>query len=295
MLFLFLACGEPAPEVSVDPITDDEASTAAAAVFCEAAVLGGISCAPGAGVVVLDGRSVETRVTVSGFVPLAPRKLGVGAQAQLLPGEIQVAANVAVSMDGQAVLSQDYTHAASNTDLEIARVEVLDEVLQRWMVGTGLALLDALHAEGAPGLAALGMEVAPAPLESGTVYAAYPMLSGVGLDPKTGAKMGPNVGSMAKALGPYLEDIGPGLHVVHVETTLGGSGGPGPCGILPPVIPMAGASVNMVRLEGSVTVGDGEPQDICALSGPVSWPLPPKGNQVTWEQYFVVSAAVAPE
>jgi hypothetical protein len=295
MLFLLLACGEPAPEVSVEPITNEEASKAASVVFCDAAVLGGMSCAAGAGVVILDGRSVETSVTVSGFVPLAPRKLGVGAQAQLIPGEIQLAANVSVSVDGQAVLSQDFTHAASNTDLEIARAEVLDEVLQRWMVGTGLALLDALHGEGAPGLSALGMEVEPAPLAAGTVYAAYPMLSGVGLDPSTGAKMGPNVGSMAKALGPYLEGVGPGLHVVHIETTLGGAGGPGPCGILPPVMPMNGGSVNMVRLEGSVTVDDGEPQDVCGLSGPVSWPLPPKGNQVTWEQFFVVSAAVAAE
>ena len=289
---LFACSAETESAVSLDPINDGEASAAAAKVLCDAATLGGMDCQPGAGVAVLGDHTVETTVTVTGFVPLEGRTLGVGAQAQQLPGEVQLTATIALTVDNVPLASQDFTHAASDVDLEVARAAVLDEVLQQWMVGTGLAAIDALNGDGAPSLGALGMEVTPAEVNGATVYAAYPMLSGVGLDPSTGSKMGPNVGTMAKALGPYLADAEPGLVLVHVTAELGGPGGPGACGLLPSAIPMNGGEVSMVRLDGEVVVGvDGTPQDICLLSQETSWPLPGKGNTVTWEQYFVVEVA----
>jgi len=295
---LFACSAETESAVSLDPIDDAEASSAAAKVLCEAATLGGMDCQPGSGVAMLGGRTVETAVTVTGFVPLEGRSIGVGAQAQQLPGEVQLTATITLTVDNVTLASQDFTHAANDVDLEVARAAVLDEVLQQWMVGTGLAAIDALNGDGAPSLGALGMEVTPAEVDGATVYAAYPMLSGVGLDPSTGSKMGPNVGTMAKALGPYLAEAEPGLVLVHVTAELGGDGGPGACGLLPSAIPMNGGEVSMVRLDGQVLVGvDGSPQDICLLSQETSWPLPRKGNQVTWEQYFVVDvdAPVADE
>ncbi len=157
------------------------------------------------------------------------------------------------------------------------------------MVGYGLAALDAAAGGEAAALAGVGMEVAPAELGSARVYAAYPMLSGVGLDPATGGRMAPQVASMAAALGPYAEGLGPGLHSVWITAELGGPGGPGPCGLLPPAAVSPGSSARVLRLEGTVRI-DGTPgADICAISEGVSWPLPQGEEPITWEQFFVLS------
>jgi len=283
---LFACGGEPAP--TVDPITSAEASAAAARIFCEASTQAGGTCAAEGGVATIGAHKVELAVTIKDFVALNSRSLGVGSSAQQIPGEVQLVADVGVSVDGAAVSTLDFTHAANDVDMAVARAAVLDELLQRWMVGYGLAALDAVGGEGAPALAGVGMEVAPAALEGATAWAAYPMLSGSGLDPKTGGRMAPQVSSMAKALGPYVEGMKPGLHSVHVKAELGGPGGPGACGILPPVVAGPGASVSMVRLAGDVTVDGAAGADICALSEAVAWPLPKGEVKLAWEQFFVV-------
>jgi len=286
-LLPLIGCGsEPAP--TVDPITSAEASAAAARIFCEASTQAGGTCAADGAVATIGEHTVELTVTVKDFVALNSRSLGVGSSAQQIPGEVQLVADVGVSVDGKPVATLDFTHAANDVDLTVARTAVLEELIQRWMVGYGLAALDAVGGDGAPALAGVGMKVAPVALEGATAWSAYPMLSGQGLDPKTGGRMAPQVTSMAKGLGPYVEGLAPGLHSVHIKAELGGPGGPGACGILPPVAAAPGASISMVRLVGEVKVDGAAGADICELSETVAWPLPKSQVQLTWEQFFVV-------
>ncbi|MFT5681109.1 MAG: hypothetical protein ACI8RZ_002015, partial [Myxococcota bacterium] len=184
-----------------------------------------------------------------------------------------------------------FSESASEVNLGAARGAALDQLLQRLMVGYGLAALDAAIGSGAPTLAGVGMAVEPTSLEGATVWAAYPMLSGVGLDPSTGSRMGPTVSSMASALTPYLAGLEAGLHSVEVAALLGGAGGPGPCGLLPPVVAVPGSAVSMVRLEGTVLVDGQATGDICTMSETVAWPLPRSNASLRWQQYSVVKVA----
>ncbi len=270
------------------------ATAAAAALFCEAAAQAGVACEVVEGGAKVGGQEVKLPVTVSSFNTLQPRSIGAGSGKQVVPGEAQLVASVDLQVGGRSLFKKDFTHAANDVELEVAREKVLDELLQRWMVGYVLAALDALGGAGAPALKGVGMEVAPAELEGATAWAAYPMVSGIGLDPSTGGKMGPNVGSMGRALGSYLEGLEDGLHSVRVEAKLGGTGGPGPCGIMPPVAAAPGSEVSIVRLDGAVEI-DGAPADICPLSEEVSWPLPQGKAQITWEQFFVLRVAAPAE
>ncbi len=292
LLFLAACATEEAPEMELAPITDAQATAAAAELLCEAASNAGIACeASGTGAQVGDHR-VETRVSITGFVFLPGQTLGIGSAKQQLPGEVQISATLELSVDGAVLATLPATHAASDSDPMVARAKVQNELIQRWMVGHGLAVLDAANGqEEAPALAALGMKVAPRDAGPFRAYAAYPMVSGVGLDPSTGGKLGPNVGSMLDALDPYVEDLEPGFHLVHVTAKLGGAGGPGECGIMPPVVMTEGASVSMVRLEGEVLV-DGTPVGtICSLSEPVAWPLPQGSSTIEWQQVAVLVPA----
>ncbi len=313
MFFMLMACTEPTPIIA--PIDGDEASVDAARIFCEAAAQASIPCEAAErgsaglqnGVVTLGDHELTIRVSVESFITLEPRSIGMGTE--LLPGEAQLVATITLAVDGKFLFAVDLSHAASDVDLAVARAKVLDETLQRWMVGYGVAALDALNGDPAsPALGALGMEVPAAKLGGYTVWAAYPMLKGKGLDPSVGAAMGPSVGSMTGALDAYLspdhvdapspdytftsratED---GLHALHIVATLGGPGGPGECGILPPVSLVPGATVNIVRLEGEVVV-DGAPiGTICSLSEPVAWPLPTGETTVTWEQFAVATDSI---
>jgi len=311
MFLMLIACsGEAAPAIA--PIDSEEASTAAAAVFCEAAAQASIACESGDnGTVTLGDHELTTRVSVESFITLEPRSIGMGASSQQIPGEAQLIATITLAVDGKFLHALKLSHAASDVDLEVARARVLDETLQRWMVGYGLAALDALNGDvTAPALGALGLEV-PATQHGGyRVWAAYPMLKGKALDPSVGSRMGPGVGSMTGALGVYLpaefvalpspdysftssatED---GLHTLFITATLGGPGGPGECGILPPVSPVPGATVRIVRLEGEVLVDGESTGTICSLSDPVAWPLPTGETTVTWEQFVVLAPGTSP-
>ncbi len=286
--WLLIACSSEPPAPEVPPITGEEVSAAAAVLLCQAlAGAEGVTCAADGAAVTVGERTLSVPVEVTGTVAVAGREIGMGARTQQIPGEVQLTANVAMKIDGAALAHQEMAHVETDADLLVARGKVLDGLLQRWMVGYGIAGLDAAVGQGAPALAGVGMNVPPTALEGATVWSAYPMLSGVGLDPSAGGRMGGAVGSMAGAVGPLLDGLAPGLHSVHVVAELGGAGGPGPCGLLPPIAPVPGAEVSMVRLEGTVMVDGQATGDICMLSEPVTWPLPRTGNQVRWEQFFV--------
>ena len=224
---------------------------------------------------------------MTGFVVVEGRTIGMGSTKQQIPGEVQLTVDVTLSVDGTTLLTMPFSQSANEVNLSASRGAVLETLLQRVMVGYGLAVLDAVIGAGAPALAGVGMTVEPAALEDATVWAAYPMLSGVGLDPSTGSRMAPAVSSMAGALAPYLAGLEAGLHSVAVSTVLGGSGGPGPCGLLPPVSAVPGSAVSMVRLEGSVVVDGQAIGDICTMSEAVSWPLPRGDVSLSWQQFFV--------
>ena len=86
-----------------------------------------------------------------------------------------------------------------------------------------------------------------------------------------------------------LDTIEPkGLHSVLVNATLGGSGPPGPCGLVPPVALASGATASIVPLSGVVEVDGEATGTICEMSEAVAWPLPPAGVQLQWEQFVVL-------
>jgi len=277
MLWLF-ACGSSEPPVEVDAPGAVEASQVLNEALCEAGKHAEVGCELG----------ITLEANVKEFVTLESNSIGMGASAQQLPGEAQIVLEVRASVDGQLLTTVEVSEAASHVDLEVAKAAVLDEAAQRFMVGYGLAILDAVS-EGNGGLSTVGMKVDPQTVGDRTAYAAYPLVRGQGLDPSTAGRMGPSVASMGAALGPYVETLEPGgLHTVRVVAELGGSDGPGPCGIVPPVAMTDGATVSIVPLSGQVYV-DGEPTlTICELSEAVSWPLPPAGSRLEWEQFIVL-------
>lgn len=288
---VLVSCSSEPPAPAVAPIDSAEASAAAARLICEAAELAGSTCSASGAIATLGEHTLEASVAVTGFVVVEGRTIGMGSTKQTIPGEVQLSTDVVLSLDGTTLLTMPFSQSASEVSLSASRAAVLEALLQRVMVGYGLAALDAAIGAGAPALAGVGMTVEPAAIEGATVWAAYPMLSGVGLDPSTGARMAPAVASMASALGPFLAGLEAGPHSVAVTASLGGSGGPGPCGLLPPVSAVPGSAVSMVRLEGSVVVDGQATGDICTLSEAVSWPLPASGSALSWQQFFVAQLA----
>ncbi len=288
---MLVSCSSEPAAPAVAPIDSAEASAAAARLICEAAELAGSTCGASGAIATLGEHTIETAVTVTGFVVVEGRTIGMGSTKQQIPGEVQLTVDVALSLDGTTLLTMPFSHSANEVNLSASRGAVLETLLQRVMVGYGLAVLDAAIGTGAPALAGVGMTVAPAAVEGATIWSAYPMLSGVGLDPSTGSRMAPAVSSMAGALAPYLEGLEVGAHSVAISATLGGAGGPGPCGLLPPVSAAPGSSVSMIRLEGTVVVDGQATGDICTLSEAVSWPLPRGEHALSWQQFFVAKVA----
>ncbi|MCP4808366.1 MAG: hypothetical protein GY884_23740 [Proteobacteria bacterium] len=286
-MLLFLACGgKPVPETA--PITNAEATTAAAAVICKAATEAGLTCTSDATSATVGEHTLTPTVTVDGFVVLPGSSIGMGATKQEIPGEVQLTTQVALAVDGAPLFWVPVSHAASNLDPDVARAKVLDEAMERWMVGYGLAVLDAVTDDPtSPALASVGMKAEAHGTDEWIAWGAYPMLKGAGLNPSTASRMGPGLAAMLGGLEPYLDQLDPGLHAVQVNAKLGGSDGPGPCGILPPMV-ASGQSASIVPLSGLVLV-DGDPTgNICDLSEVVSWPLPPTGTTVEWDQFIVV-------
>lgn len=287
---LLSACSTDAPAPTVAAFDGGEAAAATASMLCRAAEAARQSCVVADGRVAVGAHELGVVVTPTDFVVLPPASIGMGDQATLVAGEVQAAFTVAVDVDGAPLLSSTVRGIGIDADLAAARRSALEQAAQRWVASTGLALLDALGGgEAGPALAGVNFEAAPATHGSLRAYPAFPQLRGPGLDPTLGFRMGPNVASMAAALGPYLVDLDPSrLHVVVVKAVLGGGGPPGPCGILPPVAMGDGAVTTLVPLGGAVVVDGGAGQSVCALSEPVSWPLPKGGASLEWEQVFVV-------
>ena len=292
MLLVLLACSSEHPGVEVPPITDGEASEAAAAVICEAAAEARMDCVAAGSVATLGEVKLETVASVEGFVTLEPRTIGMGASAQQIPGEVQLVLAIALAVDGAPLMTVDVSVAAQDVDLDKARSAVLDQAVERWMVGYGLAVLDAVAEDPtAPALASVGMQVPAQSSGAMRAWAAYPMLRGQNLDPSTASGLGAGVQSMLGALSPYLDTIDlEGLHSVRVNASLGGSGPPGPCGLVPPVALASGATASIVPLSGVVEVDGEATGTICEMSEAVAWPLPPAGVVLEWEQFMVLRA-----
>lgn len=299
LLALLVACGEsepPAPKV--EEITSAELSAAAAQLVCTAAQAAGATCATTDGAAKVGDHTIMVEANVDSFLVLDGKTVGMGASKQVLPGEVQVGAKVTTKVDGKALLVTEVAGTGSDVDPLKARQAALDGAAQRWGVGAGLAVLDAVTAsDTGAGLASVGMNVPPETIgESGLrAWSAYPVLRGRGFDPKLASKMGPSVASMAKALGPFVGGLSAdGLHTVEVQAKLGGGGSPGKCGIIPPVSMTPGETVNMVKLEGTVKVDGAATGDICALSETVAWALPKGSAILEWDQTFVLGPAATP-
>lgn len=291
---LLFACGED-PEPVIAPITDAQASVAVANILCRTADQAKLPCIVDGAVITMGTATMQATVAVTHFQTLPGRSIGMGSTAQKLPGEAQVELKIGLLIEGEAApgLDVDITAAESDVDLGAARAAVLEAAVQRWAVGYGLAVIDGMTSTDAnPALASLGLKVPGQPLGAFTATAAYPMLGmrGGKLDPKASAGMAPAMTSMLKALEPFTEGLAPtGVHSIRVVAKLGGTGGPGPCGILPPIpAPGSDASVSIVPLEGEVQVDGKKVGDICALSETVAWPLPPAQSQLEWEQFVVL-------
>jgi hypothetical protein len=293
-MFLFallFACGSEPAVAPAPPITDDQIATAAASAICAAATQAGMTCAATGARAELGWKALDVTVSDRQVMSFEPTSMGHGEGAQRFPGEVQLSATIGIAVDGTALLSVPQSHAASDMDLVVARDRVLEELTERWVVTHASAVVDALTGDpGAPVLAALGMTVAAQPAGALYAWAGYPVLRGKGFDPGIANRLGPSVQSVLANLGPYVEGLGgDGLHTVQVFARLGGSGAPGPCGIIPPVAISPGATTSIVPLAGEVHV-DGQPVgDICALSEPVSWPLPPGGAVLEWDQLAVLA------
>ncbi len=288
---LLFACGSepaiPAPEA----VAPDELATAAAAAICTAATQVGMDCTATGAVADIGWRRLEVGVSELSWMTFDPSSIGRGPDAQHFPGEVQLSAMMSLSIDGAVLFSLEQAHAVSDQDLHVARAKVIDELSQRWVVTQISAVMDASSGDPkAPVLASLGMKAKAQ--AQGELYAwgGYPVLRGRGFDPGMANKLGPSVQTMLASIGPYVQDLSADtLHVVQVKAKLGGGGAPGPCGIIPPVSMAPGTSTSIVPLAGQVLV-DGQPTgDICAISEPVNWPLPPSGTQLEWDQFIVLA------
>ncbi len=301
LLASLLACNTEPPPPAVAPLTADQVAAQVATAFCLSANMAWKDCAAQGATARYGGHEVGFDATVTSFTALPGKTIGMGTAKQDIPGEVQVGFTVTVSVDGRAVLTGPVSHAASDPDLEAARAKVLDEGAQRFVVGQALGLVDALSGQPTSGaLASTGLEVPPVELGEGAWrgFASYPVIRGRGLDPDMVKKLAPQVRSVVRAVEPLLEGLPPQVHVVKVDAKLGGGGGPGPCGIVPPVVVTTGASVSIVPLAGTVSVDgtplpDGEKPAICALSESVAWPLPQGGAVMEWTQIVAVAPVPA--
>lgn len=294
---LLFACATMPPAPDVPPITGDEVQAAVAKLFCQAADSAKTPCTPSASAAVVGRHTVAFEAVIDGFLVLPPKTLGMGAATQQIPGEVQLSAAVTAFVDGAPLLTAVASEAGSHADMLQARSGAVDATAQRWMVATGIAVLDAVTASpDAAALGALGMAAPPQIIgETGLQgWAAYPILTGQGFDPKVANQLGPAVQGMVRALAPYLTDTSAdGLHAVRVKAKLGGGGAPGKCGVLPPALVTPGETVSIVPLTGTVTVDGKEVGDICPLSQAVGWPLPRPGAILEWDQVVVVGPATA--
>jgi hypothetical protein len=293
LLALLIACSSEPVAPEPPPIDDAEIARAVAATLCEAAAAAGMACEAQEASLVVAGRGLSVEVSNRTYMTFDPTTIGRGEDAQRIPGEAQLSALVQISVDGQALPHAEPSHSASDVDLAAARAAVLDGFADRYVVTHGSALLDALSGRTeSPVLASLGMAVTAADHGELTAWAGYPALRGRGFEPGIADKLGPSVHSMAVALGPFVEGLGTeGLHTVQVKAKLGGGGSPGPCGIIPPLAMSPGATTSIVPFSGQVLVDGRATGDICALSGPVNWPLPPQGAVLEWDQLFIIGPA----
>ncbi len=290
LLSLLIACGGERALPEPPPIEPGEVASAAATTLCSAATQAGLACAAAGPVAKLGEHKLELSATVSSYITMAPSSFGRGEEAQQFPGEIQLGVELALAVDGAPLLTVEQAHSASDGDLAVARATVLDELVQRWTVTHGSAVLDAVVGDtAAPVLDSLGMKTQASAQGDLFAWAGYPVLRGRGFDPKTASKMGASVQSMLDSLGPYTQGLSPdGLHTVQVLARLGGGGSPGPCGILPPVSMNPDVTTTIVPLAGQVLVDGVVSGDICSLSEPVAWALPPGSNALEWDQLFVI-------
>lgn len=297
MLMLMLACSSEPPPPEIPKITDEEASAAAAAVICKAAGEISMDCVVEGSVAVLGEHRLEPQVSVSGFVTLQGQTIGMGATAQQIPGELQLVSKVSLLVDGELLMKVDVNDTASDADLMKAREALLSKSMERWMVGYSLPVLDAVAQDpDSKALASVGMKVPAGESGEWQTWAAYPMLRGPHLDSSLAGRMGPAVESMLGALEPYLYDVeDKEFHSVRVIAKLGGSGAPGPCGIVPPVSLTDGATASIVPLHGTIEVDGEATGTICEMSEGVAWPMPSAGQQLEWEQFMVVRAAPVAE
>ncbi len=295
LLTLLFACSSEPTAPEPPPIQDAEIAQAVAATLCEAAAAVGMECSAQEDRLTVAGRSLVVDVSNRTYMTFDPTTIGRGEDAQRIPGEAQLSALVQLSLDGRALPSAEPSHSASGADLGVAQAAVLDGFADRYVVTRGSALLDALSGQvEAPVLASLGMKVPAAAHGELSAWAGYPALRGRGFDPGIADKLGPSVQSMAAALGPFLEGLDAAvLHTVEVQAKLGGGGSPGPCGIIPPLAMSPGATTAIVPFGGRVLVDGQATGDICALSEPVSWPLPPQGAALEWDQLFVIGTAAS--
>lgn len=293
-MFLFallFACGSEPAVPPLAPITDDQIAAAAASAICAAATQAGMTCTADGAKAELGWKLLEVTVADRQIMSFDPSSMGRGEGAQHFPGEVQLSATIGLLVDGAPLMAMEQSHDASDMDLNVARDRVLDELTQRWVVTHVSAVLDALSGDpGAPVLASLGMTAAAQPAGDLYAWAGYPVLRGKGFDPGIANKLGPSVQSMLAAIHPFTEGLGIDKpHVVQVMAKLGGNGAPGPCGILPPVSIAPGTTTSIVPFSGQVLV-DGQPTgDICTLSEPVAWPLPPGGAMLEWDQLIVLA------
>lgn len=295
LLSLLFACGTEPTVVEPAPIEPAEVAAAAASTLCSAATQAGFACKAEGSSATLGERKLELSAVVASYITMAPSSFGRGEEAQQFPGEIQLGVELGLAVDGAPLLTVEQAHAASDPELAVARAKVLDELVQRWAVTHGSAVLDALGGDPAsPVLASLGLKTQASPHGEIYAWAGFPVLRGRGFDPKTASKMGPSVQSMLDALGPFTEGLSAdGLHTVQVESRLGGGGAPGPCGILPPVSMNPDVTTTIVPLSGQVLVDGVASGNICSLSEPVAWALPPAGSVLEWDQLFVVGVGTA--
>ena len=141
---LFAACDTTPPEPEVAPLEGAEAAVVVAEVFCRSANTIWQDCAVDGAVARFQGHEVSFGVTPVSFIALPGKTIGMGDQAQDIPGELQVGLDYSLSLDGRVLITGVVNHAASDMDLDIARTKVMDEAAQRFMVGHGLGVIDAL-------------------------------------------------------------------------------------------------------------------------------------------------------
>ncbi len=291
LLSLLLACSTEPVAPPALPITDAEVAAAAASSICAAATQAGMTCTADGGKAELGWKLLEVSATDTMMTSFEPTSIGGGEDAQRFPGEVQLATTVGLSVDGQALFAVEQNHVASDLDLGVARGKVIDELAQRWVVTHASAVMDAVTGDPAAGvIASLGMNVPAQPQGELYAFAGYPVLHGKGFDPGIANKLGPGLQTMLSSIGPFVEGADPAtLHVVQVHARLGGGGAPGPCGIIPPVAITPGATTSIVPFGGEVKLDGTATGDICALSEPVAWPLPPAGAVLEWDQLIVLA------